>query len=86
MGQNFRIFVSTRSRLYKGIFRFFLHFRVEYAPISPQKLKISAASTKKLWKNFTQNPKNAILTKLFYFEKTLYFFILFKFTLHLNEF
>ena len=26
-----RIFVSARSRLYRRIFRFFLHFRVEYA-------------------------------------------------------
>ena len=29
-----RIFVSARSRLYRRIFRFFLHFRVEYALIS----------------------------------------------------
>ena len=30
-----RIFVSARSRLYRRIFRFSLHFRVEYVPISP---------------------------------------------------
>ena len=29
-----RIFVSARSRFYRRIFRFFLHFRVEYALIS----------------------------------------------------
>ena len=29
-----RIFVSARSRLYRRIFRFSLHFRVEHAPIS----------------------------------------------------
>ena len=70
MGQNFRIFVSTRSRLYRGIFRFFLHFRVEYALISPQKLKTSATSTKKREKILTQNPKNAILTNDFNLETT----------------
>ena len=30
-----RIFVSACSRFYRRIFRFFLHFRVEYALISP---------------------------------------------------
>ena len=30
-----RIFVSACSRFYQRIFRFFLHFRVEYALISP---------------------------------------------------
>ena len=70
MGQNFRIFVSTRSRLYRGIFRFFLHFRVEYALISPQKLKTSATLMKKREKILTQNPKNAILTNDFNLETT----------------
>ena len=32
--KKFRIFASARCRLYQGIFRFFLHFRVEYALIS----------------------------------------------------
>ena len=67
--QKFRIFASARSRLYRWIFRFFLHFRVEYAPISTQKLKISAASIKKCWKIFTQNTKNAMLTHFFNVEK-----------------
>ena len=31
----FHTFVSARSRLYRPIFPFFLHFRVKYAPISP---------------------------------------------------
>ena len=30
-----RIFVSARSRLYRRIFRFSLHFRLEHEPISP---------------------------------------------------
>ena len=64
-----RIFASARSRLYRRIFRFSLHFRVEYAPISPQRLKISAASMKKWWKIFTQMAKNAILTHFFTLEK-----------------
>ena len=64
-----RIFASARSRLYRWIFRFFLHFQVEYAPISTQKLKVSAASIKKCWKIFTQNAKNAIFTQFFNIEK-----------------
>ena len=64
-----RIFASAHSRRYRPIFRFFLHFRVEYAPISPQRLKISAASIKKCWKIFTQNAKNAILTHFSNLEK-----------------
>ena len=75
MHQKIAIFVSARSQLYRRIFRFFLHFRLEHIPISPQKLKISAASTKKWWKIFTQNAKNAILTKIFDLEKKIYFFI-----------
>ena len=86
MHQKIRIFASTRSQLYRRIFRFSLHFRVEYDPISPQKLKISAASTKKWWKISTQNAKNAILTHFFDLEKNFSFFSFFKFKLDLNEF
>ena len=74
MHQKIRIFASTRSQLYRRIFRFFLHFRLEYVPISPQKLKISPTSSNKWWKIFTQSAKNAILTKIFDVEKKIYFF------------
>ena len=35
MHQKIRIFVSARSPLDRRVFRFFLHFRLEYVPISP---------------------------------------------------
>ena len=46
-----RIFVSARSRLYRRFFRFSLHFRVEYALISPLTLKNFGITSTNKFKN-----------------------------------
>ena len=63
--ENFRNFRRVRNRAYRWIFEFFLHGRLEHAPILPLNLKISGKSSKKNYKNLTENAKNAILSKFF---------------------
>ena len=74
MGQKFRIFVLTHSRLYRRIFGFSLRFRLAHALISLPKQKISGNSKNFRPKISTQNPKNAILPKIFNVKKSFQIF------------
>ena len=64
--RNIRPFIS---RLYRRIFRFFLHRTVEYGLLSLQNPKNSGKSQKFRSNLLTQNPKNRLLPQIFDFKK-----------------
>ena len=62
------IFLSACSRFYRRIFRFFLHFRVEYALSSPSKLKNFSITSIKNSKILKQNFEEVLVPVLIFID------------------